>query len=154
MKPGQGFAKRVTLENLPNFAAMLRRAADQTGGDSENQLDRASTDPAFEAAEELFQGQPLHVNLGLTRPRGERRRQPGRRTGRPPVSSRRSFTEAGYHYPQGTHLGHILTVLKSLREGTRAGGPLDDRYIRMRGNLGTGRLSAYRRQVKYKLQAS
>jgi hypothetical protein len=65
-----------------------------------------------------------------------------------------AFTEAGFHYPQGTHLGHILSTVKLLGEGERAGGPLDDRYIRMRGGIGTGRIGHYRRQVKYKLQAA
>ncbi|MBI1913299.1 MAG: hypothetical protein HYS12_00860 [Planctomycetes bacterium] len=31
---------------------------------------------------------------------------------------------------------------------------MDDRYVRMQGGLGTGRVAHYRRQVKYKLQAS
>ena len=64
------------------------------------------------------------------------------------------YTEASYHYPQGTHLGHILSILYFFGSGTRAGSPFDDEYIRLRGGLGEGRLSTYRRQVKYKLQAA
>jgi superfamily II DNA or RNA helicase len=64
------------------------------------------------------------------------------------------YTEASYHYPQGTHLGHILSILYFFGSGKRAGSPFDDEYIRLRGGLGEGRLSTYRRQVKYKLQAA
>ena len=64
------------------------------------------------------------------------------------------YTEASYHYPQGTHLGHILSILYFFGSGKRAGSPFDDDYIRLRGGLGEGRLSTYRRQVKYKLQAA
>lgn len=64
------------------------------------------------------------------------------------------YTEASYHYPQGTHLGHILSILYFFGSGKRVGSPFDDEYIRLRGGLGEGRLSTYRRQVKYKLQAA
>lgn len=64
------------------------------------------------------------------------------------------YTEASYHYPQGTHLGHILSILYFFGSGKRSGSPFDDEYIRLRGDLGEGRLSTYRRQVKYKLQAA
>ena len=64
------------------------------------------------------------------------------------------YTEASYHYPQGVHVGHILSILKAFGRGTNAGTHFDDRYIRMRGGLGEGRLGAYQRQVKYKLQGA
>lgn len=64
------------------------------------------------------------------------------------------YTEASYHYPQGTHIGHILSILKIFGGGTREGSHFDDEYIRLRGKLGDGRISTYRRQVKYKLQAA
>lgn len=63
------------------------------------------------------------------------------------------YTEASYHYPQGTHLGHILSILKVFG-GNRQNTHFDDKYIRLRGDLGDGRLSTYRRQIKYKLQAA
>ena len=65
-----------------------------------------------------------------------------------------AYTEASYHYPQGTHLGHILSILWHFGLPSRADTPFDDEYIRMRGGLGAGRLALYRRQVKYKLQAA
>ncbi|WP_414575101.1 DEAD/DEAH box helicase family protein [Anabaena sp. CCY 9402-a] len=64
------------------------------------------------------------------------------------------YTEASYHYPQGTHLGHILSILKVFGSGNRAGSHLDDEFIRLRGGLGENRLGTYQRQVKYKLQAA
>ena len=64
------------------------------------------------------------------------------------------YTEHSYHYPQGTHLGHILSILYFFGSGKRSGSPFDDEYIRLRGGLGEGRLSTYRRQIKYKLQAA
>lgn len=64
------------------------------------------------------------------------------------------YTEASYHYPQGTHLGHILSILWYFGLSTREGTHLSDHYIRMRGELGKDRLGSYRRQLKYKLQAA
>ena len=64
------------------------------------------------------------------------------------------YTEASYHYPQGVHLGHILSILKVFGDGTNAGTHFDDKYIRLRGGLGDGRIAAYRRQIKYKLQGA
>lgn len=64
------------------------------------------------------------------------------------------YTEASYHYPQGVHLGHILSILKVFGSSERAGSHFDDAYIRLRGGLDKERLGAYQRQVKYKLQAA
>lgn len=64
------------------------------------------------------------------------------------------YTEASYHYPQGVHLGHILSILKVFGEGNRSDTHFADEYIRLRGAFGTGRLATYRRQVKYKLLAT
>ncbi|MGH6836179.1 MAG: restriction endonuclease PLD domain-containing protein [Methylocella sp.] len=62
-------------------------------------------------------------------------------------------TEASFHYPQGTHLGHILAILWYF-SGNREGTAFDDTFIRLSGSLGAGRIAAYRRQVKYKLVAA
>lgn len=64
------------------------------------------------------------------------------------------YTEASYHYPQGAHLGHILSILKHFGLVDREGTPFRDEYIRLRGGFGEGRIANYRRQVKYKLQAA
>jgi superfamily II DNA or RNA helicase len=62
------------------------------------------------------------------------------------------FTEASYHYPQGVHLGHLLYALKIIGENKRDGTHLDNRYVRLRGDLDSGRLGHFQRQTKYKLQ--
>ncbi|NMM38581.1 MAG: DEAD/DEAH box helicase [Glaciimonas sp.] len=64
------------------------------------------------------------------------------------------YTEASYHYPQGTHIGHVLSILWYFGEKSRNGTHLDDRFIRMRGGLDAGRVGSYQRQLKYKLQAA
>lgn len=64
------------------------------------------------------------------------------------------YTEASYHYPQGTHLGHVLSIVWHFGLPSRNGTAFEDKYIRLRGNLGEGRISTYRRQLKYKLQAA
>lgn len=65
------------------------------------------------------------------------------------------YTEASYHYPQGVHLGHILSILKVFGSENRAGSQYDDAYIRLRGGLDKNdRIASYQRQVKYKLAAA
>ena len=64
------------------------------------------------------------------------------------------FTEASYHYPQGTHMGHVLSILAGFSRETRIGTQFDDQFIKMRGGLNSGRIGNYQRQVKYKLQAA
>jgi hypothetical protein len=64
------------------------------------------------------------------------------------------YTEASYHYPQGTHLGHVLSILWYYGLPSREGTQFDSKYIRLRGGYGDGRLGTYQRQLKYKLQAA
>lgn len=64
------------------------------------------------------------------------------------------YTEASYHYPQGTHVGHLLSILWYFGLPTRDGSAFENKFIRFRGGLGDGRISVYRRQLKYKLQAA
>lgn len=64
------------------------------------------------------------------------------------------YTEASYHYPQGTHLGHVLSIVWHFGLPSRQGTAFEDKFIRLRGDLGEGRISTYRRQLKYKLQAA
>lgn len=64
------------------------------------------------------------------------------------------YTEASYHYPQGTHVGHLLAILWYFGLANRAGTAFDDRFIRLRGGFGEGRIAMYRRQLKFKLQAA
>lgn len=62
-------------------------------------------------------------------------------------------TEASYHYPQGTHLGHLLSIMFHF-VSDRSETPFDDRFIRLRGGFGSGRIAGYRRQIKYKILAA
>lgn len=63
------------------------------------------------------------------------------------------YTEASFHYPQGTHLGHIFSILWRFST-SRQGTAFDDQYIRLKGSLGSGRIASFRRQIKYKLLAA
>lgn len=62
-------------------------------------------------------------------------------------------TEASYHYPQGTHLGHLLSIMYHFLSD-RSETPFDDNFIRLRGGFGSGRIAGYRRQIKYKILAA
>ena len=62
------------------------------------------------------------------------------------------FTEASYHYPQGVHLGHVLFILEAIGKKELKGTHLDEKYIKLRGELSSGRLGRFQRQTKYKLQ--
>lgn len=64
------------------------------------------------------------------------------------------FTEFSYHFPQGTHLGHILYVIDTIGKGNRNGTYLDDKYVRFAGGYASGTLGNFQRQTKYKLQAA
>lgn len=64
------------------------------------------------------------------------------------------YTEASYHYPQGTHVGHVLSILWTFGLPDRAGTAFDNQYIRLRGGHPQGRVGNYTRQVRYKLLAA
>lgn len=61
-------------------------------------------------------------------------------------------TEASYHFPQGTHLGHILYILKIIGSGNLENTHLRDEYVQFAGGY-SEELGAFQRQTKYKLQA-
>ena len=64
------------------------------------------------------------------------------------------FTESGYHFPQGTHLGHILYILKILgTKSNRKNTMIDEKYVSFGKKEKEKRLGGFQRQVKYKLQA-
>lgn len=64
------------------------------------------------------------------------------------------YTEASYQFPQGTHLGHVLYIIKTIDGGNIENSHLADKYVRIRGNLSQEkRLGGFQRQTKYKLQA-
>ena len=64
------------------------------------------------------------------------------------------LTESSYHYPQGTSLGHVMYILHHLSISKREGSLIDEKYIRMTGDLSKDRrTSTIQRQSKYKIQA-
>jgi hypothetical protein len=82
MSAGQGFARTVTLDTLPEFQALLRRAdATPTGGDVRTV---APPDPEILRAEERFAGEPILVTVPFQRPRvGRYVRRPTRTSADP-----------------------------------------------------------------------
>ncbi len=74
---GQGFAKRVTLESLATFRALLRSDRPNAGASEinseENAANKPNADtPEFLEAEALFQGESIRVRLPFTRRRKPR----------------------------------------------------------------------------------
>ncbi len=61
-------------------------------------------------------------------------------------------TEASYHFPQGTHLGHILYIINTIGNGSIGNSHLRDEYVKLSGGYSTD-IGTFQRQVKYKLQA-
>lgn len=64
------------------------------------------------------------------------------------------LTEFSYHFPQGTHLGHILYILNVVGSNSIIGSHIDSQYVRFIGNYDRGIMGNYQRQTKYKLQAA
>lgn len=66
MADGQGFARRVTLENLESFAPLLKRPS--TTKDDVNDVPREEQpdDPALQKAEALFKGKSIKVKKQYT----------------------------------------------------------------------------------------
>ncbi|GHU54671.1 hypothetical protein FACS189411_01720 [Bacteroidia bacterium] len=64
------------------------------------------------------------------------------------------LTEFSYHFPQGTHLGHIIYILNVIGKNEIKGSHIDSQYVRFVGNYAEGELGHFQRQTKYKLQAA
>lgn len=72
MKKGQGFARRVTIETLEKFAALLRRKADPVERSPvarKMDEEKVETDPAFSSAEALFSGTPIKTPIYPSTPK-------------------------------------------------------------------------------------
>lgn len=63
-------------------------------------------------------------------------------------------TEFSYHFPQGTHLGHILYLIKTVGTGNIEQSKFKKENVRFSGGFGNGKLGNCQRQIKYKLQAA
>jgi hypothetical protein len=67
-KKGQGFARRVTLDNLERFAPLLGKkgSADESASDTHSEKatrKEISTNPALRDAKSLFEGEPTQVSI-------------------------------------------------------------------------------------------
>lgn len=65
------------------------------------------------------------------------------------------LTESSYHFPQGTHLGHLMYILKVVGENTTASSRIAPQYVRFeKSETDKEPLTTFQRQTKYKLQAA
>lgn len=63
-------------------------------------------------------------------------------------------TEFSYHFPQGTHLGHVMYILNVVGNDQIEGSHIAEQYVRFSGGYDSGDLGKFQRQTKYKLQAA
>jgi superfamily II DNA or RNA helicase len=63
-------------------------------------------------------------------------------------------TEFSYHFPQGTHLGHVLYILNTIGCNKISESYLAEDYVKFSGGYDKGDLGKFQRQTKYKLQAA
>lgn len=83
---GQGFACRVTIENLQDFAPLLR-AKDRAGAETEGAANGGgapATAPDLAAAKKLFGGTPFKARLPFTRPKSSAPARPRPKKARKP----------------------------------------------------------------------
>lgn len=65
------------------------------------------------------------------------------------------LTESSYHFPQGTHLGHIMYILNVVGSNSILTSRIAPQYVRFeKSKDDTTPLSTFQRQTKYKLQAA
>lgn len=124
MSEGQGFARRVTLENLPSFAPLLKsrdeaeRQTETPDTDSEGASDtaneRTTRDPAFAAAEALFAGEPVRTGIRFSR---SARRRSGRDSR--PQSTGGGPSRAGTAQPRTRSADVLLMRVRPRRDGTQ-----------------------------------
>lgn len=64
------------------------------------------------------------------------------------------LTEASYHFPQGTHLGHVMYILNTVGSGSIQGSHISPEYVKFSGGYSEGQMGAFERKTKYALQAT
>lgn len=65
------------------------------------------------------------------------------------------LTESSYHFPQGTHLGHLMYILKTVGDNTIQSSRIAPQYVRFeKSEDDKTPLTTFQRQTKYKLQAA
>lgn len=63
------------------------------------------------------------------------------------------LTEFSYHFPQGTHLGHILYVINTVGSNSIQGSHISPEYVKFSGGYSEGQMGTFERKTKYALQA-
>jgi len=66
----------------------------------------------------------------------------------------RTKTEFSYHFPQGTHLGHLLYIISVVGSENLEDTRLKSENIRFIGSYDQGKPGNFQRETKYKLQAA
>ncbi|GHT02413.1 hypothetical protein AGMMS49525_05880 [Bacteroidia bacterium] len=64
------------------------------------------------------------------------------------------LTEFSYHFPQGTHLGHVMYIFDIVGRNQIKDSHIAPQYVRFSGGYAEGELGNFQRQTKYKLQAA
>lgn len=65
------------------------------------------------------------------------------------------LTESSYHFPQGTHLGHLMYILKTVGDNNIQSSRIAPQYVRFeKSEDNKTPLTTFQRQTKYKLQAA
>lgn len=65
------------------------------------------------------------------------------------------LTESSYHFPQGTHLGHLMYILKVVGENSIENSRIAPEYVRFEKTENDKEpITIFQRQTKYKLQAA
>lgn len=64
------------------------------------------------------------------------------------------LTEFSYHFPQGTHLGHIMYVIYTVGSHSIQGSHISPEYVKFNGNYSEGQMGNFERKTKYALQAT
>lgn len=65
------------------------------------------------------------------------------------------LTESSYHFPQGTHLGHLMYILKVVGDNSIENSRIAPEYVRFEKTENDKELiTTFQRQTKYKLQAA
>ncbi len=64
------------------------------------------------------------------------------------------LTEFSYHFPQGTHMGHIMYVLNTVGSCSIEGSHIAPEYVKFTGKYSEGQMGNFERKTKYALQAS
>jgi hypothetical protein len=63
------------------------------------------------------------------------------------------LTEFSYHFPQGTHMGHVMYILNTVGSNSIQGSHISPEYVKFSGKYSTD-MGSFERKTKYALQAT